>query len=193
MIGTLFLFLLLALYLAYLKFAKKEGARGDTQAAYEWEERSAMPRVIADGRLLLSEEYFRTEVPRRLGARFDQVFLGADGLIYSVDTKRRKKRQIHRYDQVELSVQGAVLRHGRIAVANGHAVAPFGFIRLVVDGSLEYRRVPLLGDDELAHLHDRYYDLHAGNIAANGPDRTGACVKCAYLQSCPTGRERLGM
>lgn len=191
MIGTLFLFLLLGLYLAYLKFAKKEGARVDAQAAYDWEERSAMPRVIAEGRLVLSEEYFRTEHPRRLGARFDQVFVGTDGLLYPVDTKRRKRRQVYAYDQVELSAQGAVLRHGRIGVVKGHTVAPFGFIRLVVNGMPEYQRVPLLSDDELARLHDRYYALHAGKVEANPAERTGACVKCAYLSACPTGRARL--
>lgn len=186
-LDALFLLGLAAAYLLHRVDVARRARREGSSAQYERQERSRMPSVIADGRLVLSETYHRTEIPRRLGARFDQVFRGTDGLLYVVDTKRRRRRVVYGYDQIELSVQAAVLRHGRVPGASS-PVAPVGFIRIVCQGVVSYERVALLGDEQLASLHARYFALMRGQVQPCGPATPGVCRKCAYLASCETGR-----
>ncbi|UJJ60597.1 hypothetical protein [Rhodanobacter denitrificans] len=186
-LDVLFLLGLAAAYLLYRADVARRAGRESSQAVYERQERSAMPAMIAGGRLILSETYHRTEVPRRFGARFDQVFMGTDGLLYPVDTKRRGRRAVYGYDQIELSVQAAVLRHGRVPGADA-PVAPCGWIRLVCQGTVRYERVELLGDEELANLHARYFAVVRGQVKACGPSTPGACRKCPYLSRCETGQ-----
>lgn len=183
----LFLLALVAAYLFYRADVARRASREGSLARYERQERGRMPSVVANGRLILSETYHRTEIPRRLGARFDQVFLGTDGLLYPVDTKRRGRRAVYGYDQVELSVQAAVLRHGCVPGADA-PVAAVGFIRLVCHGAVSYEPVRLLNDAELAQLHARYFAVLRGQVGACGPSSPGACRKCAYLSRCETGQ-----
>ncbi|KZC39849.1 hypothetical protein RHOFW510R12_00985 [Rhodanobacter sp. FW510-R12] len=186
-LDALFLLGLVAAYLLYRADVARRGRREGARGLYERHERSRMPAVIAEGRLVLSETYHRTDVPRRLGARFDQVFSGTDGLLYVVDTKRRRRRVVYGYDQIELSVQAAVLRHGRVPGGTG-PVAPVGFIRIVCQGVVSYERVALLSDERLANLHARYFAVVRGQVQPCGPETPGACRKCAYLARCETGR-----
>lgn len=186
-LDALFLLGLAAAYLLYRADVARRTRREGSREQYERQERGRMPAVVADGRLILSETYHRTEIPCRLGARFDQVFLGSDGLLYVVDTKRRGRRAVYSYDQIELSVQAAVLRHGRVPGANA-PVAPVGLIRIVCQGVVSYERVALLGDQELASLYARYFALIRGEVSPCRPATPGMCRKCAYLPRCETGR-----
>ncbi|KZC32642.1 MULTISPECIES: hypothetical protein [unclassified Rhodanobacter] len=187
MATILFLLCLAAAFFIYRADVARRAVREGSLARYERLERGRMPSVIADGRLILSETYHRTDIPRRLGARFDQVFLGTDGLLYVVDTKRRGRRAVYGYDQIELSVQAAVLRHGRVPGADA-PVAPFGWIRLVCQGSVSYERVRLLDDEALAQLHARYFAVLRGQVQPCGPSSPGVCRKCAFMSRCETGK-----
>lgn len=187
MATILFLLGLAAAYLIYRADVARRALREGSLARYERQERGRMPAVIANGRLILSETYHRTELPRRLGARFDQVFLGTDGQLHVVDTKRRGRRALYGYDQIELSVQAAVLRHGRVPGADA-PVAPCGWIRLVCQGTVTYEPVQLLDDATLANLHARYFALLRGQVQPCGPSSPGVCRKCAFLTRCETGQ-----
>ncbi|MHB8742065.1 MAG: hypothetical protein ACYC9L_02985 [Sulfuricaulis sp.] len=153
---------------------------------YDSLERSRMPVEIAAGRLMASEEYFRTRYPKPLGAQVDQVYLTPGGLLVPVETKRRHRKQIQRYDQIELSVQACVLRTARPSTWLRHAVADYGYVRIVAEGrEASYLRVPLLTDDELVRLYERYWRVVQRREQPAPAEHAAICRKCAYLTKCP--------
>lgn len=160
--------------------------RDKQQSSYDIHERANMPAEIADGKLIHSERYFRTKKPCKLGARFDQVYLTPSGVLVPVDTKRRKHRTTYPYDQIELSVQAAVLRHGGRAVNHGRPVATYGYVRGVFKGCEPfYLQVSLLSNDDLVALDNRYRGIVAGKIEPKAPTHPGVCRSCPYRDRCP--------
>ncbi len=159
---------------------------------YENSERARMPDELARGRLMISETYWRTDVPRKLGARFDQVFLTPDGRLVPVDTKRRRRTNVTYYDQIEVSVQGAVLRHGRPGPLRRYDVAHYGYLRVVREGlPTVYLRFDLLTDGELESLVDRYHGIQSGAVEPRVARSPAMCRKCAYRADCPTDVARV--
>lgn len=185
-----FLAFLGAVYVLYRLVVQRTAGRGDVRRSYEANERARMPAVIAHGRLVISEEYFRTTVPRPLGARLDQAYIGSDGLVYPVDSKTRDREVVHATDLIELSVQAAVLRTGNVAVILGHAVASIGYVRVVTARGVTYLPTRLLTDAELASVYDRREALLRGDVAPTCTQFVGACRKCAYRSHCETGSRR---
>jgi len=158
-------------------------SRSDT---YDSTERSFMPREIAHGELVASETYYQTRVPRRLGARVDQVYATPEGFLVPVETKRRYRHRVTNYDVIELSAQASVLRNARPHALRQYEVAHWGWVRFAAPGRRPtYLRTNLLTDDQLAALHDRYENLMEGNVEPNGPEHAAICRKCAYLSRCP--------
>jgi CRISPR/Cas system-associated exonuclease Cas4 (RecB family) len=153
---------------------------------YESVERARMPAEIAGGRLMASEEYFRTRHPKPLGAQVDQVYLTRAGMLVPVETKRRYRKHVTAYDQIELSVQACVLRTARPSTWLRHEVADYGYVRVVAEGrEPAYLRVDLLGDDELVRLYDRYWKIQRGEVKPAPASHGAICRKCAYLSRCP--------
>ncbi len=166
--------------------------RSPADRDYEADERNRMPAELADGKLVLSEQYWRTDVPRKLGARFDQVFLTPDGRLVPVDTKRRRRTRVTPYDQIEVSVQGAVLRHGRPGPLSRYEVASYGYLRIVRESlPTVYLRFPLLGDCELEALVDRYQGIQSGEVEPRAARSPAMCRKCAYRADCSADVARL--
>lgn len=185
-----FLAFLGAVYVLYRLVAQRAAGRGDGRRSYEANERARMPAVIAGGRLVISEEYFRTTVPRPLGARLDQAYIGSDGLVYPVDSKTRDREVMYETDRIELSVQAAVLRTGNVAVVRGHTVASIGYVRVVTARGITYLPTKLLNDAELTAVYDRREALLLGDVVPTCIQFAGACRKCAYRSNCETGSRR---
>jgi len=155
-------------------------------AVYDEVERSHMPHEIATGVLVASEEYFRTKHPVPLGAQVDQVYATADGILVPVDTKRRYRREVYAYDQIEVSVQACVLRTSRPSTLLKYQVADYGYVRVVSEGRAPaYLRVKLLSDTELVKLYDRYWEICEGDEQPDAAANSRICNKCAYLAKCP--------
>ena len=158
---------------------RRAGGRG-----YGEQERQFQPAEIANGVLVLSEHYLRCDLPRRFGARVDQVYLTPDGILVQVDTKTGFRREVRRADLVELSVQASVLRHSTSASRPAGNVATWGYVRKVAPGrSPVYLRTQLLTDRELVEIYDRYWLVEGG--AAAIPTRDPAnCRYCPIAETC---------
>lgn len=184
--------LLVVAVVAYVAYRLTVGAGRDRRqafdrdlASYESVERTHMPAEIAAGTLVASEQYFRTTVPRPLGAQVDQVYCTPDGLLVPVDTKRRFRKHVTAYDQIEVSVQACALRTGRPAAWRRYKVADYAYIRVTSEGRAPaYLAVKLLTDTELASLYDRYWKIRKGSLPATGAEHPALCRKCAYVSRC---------
>ena len=183
MMGTLLGIGLIVLALALvLIYRQPVGGRRVGGRGYGEQERQFQPAEIANGVLVLSEHYLRCDMPRRFGARVDQVYLTPDGMLVPVDTKTGYRRVVRREDLVELSVQAAVLRHSGSRPAG--KVATWGYVRKVAPGrNPVYLRTQLLTDRELVEIYDRYWLVDGG--AAAIPTRDPAnCRYCPIAETC---------
>jgi hypothetical protein len=173
--------IVVAIYLVYRQPVGSGRAGGP---GYGEQERQFQPPEIANGTLVMSEQYLRCEVPRRLGARADQVYRTPEGMLVPVDTKTGYRRVVRREDLVELSVQAAVLRHSSSADRPTGRVAAWGYIRKVAPGrNPVYLRTPLLSDRELVDLYDRYWQVNAGATALPTLDPAN-CRHCPVATLC---------
>jgi len=150
------------------------------------EERSRQPPEIAGGKLVMSETYFRCDLPRQLGARCDQVYRVGGGILVPVETKVRYRQEARIEDIVELSVQACVLRNTRSKSRPFGKVASWGYVRIAPkDRPATYIKVQLMDDAELAARYDRYFAVQEGAE----PERTGTpinCLHCPKKQDCLT-------
>lgn len=168
----------------YLVYRQPVGSGRADGAGYGEQERQFQPPEIANGTLVLSEQYLRCDVPRRLGARADQVYRTPEGMLVPVDTKTGYRRVVRREDLVELSVQAAVLRHSSSPDRPAGRVATWGYLRKVAPGrNPVYLRTPLLSDRELVDLYDRYWQVNAGARAIPTLDPAN-CRHCPVATSC---------
>lgn len=156
--------------------APRKGGYGD--------ERARQPPEIADGKLVISETYFNSDLPRPLGARCDQVYRVDGGILVPVETKVRYRQEARIEDIVELSVQASVLRNTRSKSRPFGIVASWGYVRIAPkDRPVTYIKVQLMDDDELATRYDRYFAVQEGAK----PERTGTprnCLHCPKIQNC---------
>lgn len=161
-----------------------EGGRHRTRN-YDAFERPAMPAVLANARLALSEVKLTTELPIPLVARVDQVYV-ADGLAIPVDSKRRRVARTYPYDIVEVSVQAVVMRRARPQALRGAQVAQFGFIRVVTSDTAQptYLRIELLSEEQLVAIARRREAVLAGSQPPVGPSSTRICSTCGHRDRC---------
>lgn len=149
------------------------------------DERARQPAEIASARLVLSEFYLQADLPRRFGARVDQVYLTGGRVLVPVETKVRFRREARFEDIVELSVQASVLRNTGSSKRPWGAVASWGYVRIAPkEGPVSYLKVQLLDDEQLAALHDRYFAVQEG-AEAGGPATPRNCRHCTKRSSCP--------
>ncbi|WP_267122697.1 PD-(D/E)XK nuclease family protein [Xanthomonas sacchari] len=151
------------------------------------EERAQQPAEIASGSLVLSEFYLRCDIPRKLGARVDQVYRTPEAVLVPVDTKVRYRREVRFEDVVELSVQASVLRHTRSPDRPYGMVASWGYVRVAPPdgGTVTYLKTPLLDDTALVQLYERHFELLAG-APARPASAQRTCVHCPQRGRCPT-------
>ena len=174
----------LALVVLLWRSSQGRTTRPTRPASYA-EERDQQPDEIARGRLVLSEFYLRCDVPRRLGARVDQVYMTPAGMLVPVDTKVRYRHEIRMDDVIELSVQAAVLRHTTSSRRPSGEVASWGYVRIAPPGRrAAYLRTELLSDLELARAYERYFELVDGAQPLPAAV-TRSCRHCSKREGCP--------
>lgn len=160
------------------------GKDAATSHEYERDERALMPREIADGTLVISEQTFFRRGRRPFAAKTDQGFLTAAGVIVLVESKTRAR--LTSSDLVQLSAQAiAVAADKRVR----HPVAPWGYIRLAPLGRRPfYQRIDLIDPVRIDQLWDRWDALkhrrHAPVYRAD-PSR---CRSCVLRARCPEAR-----
>ena len=174
----------------YLVYRQPVGKGRAGPGGYAEQERRFQPMEIAEGTLVLSEQYLRCDVPRRMGARVDQVYRTKDDLLVPVDTKTGFRRVVRREDLVELSVQAAVLRHTSSPDRPTGRVATWGYVRKIAPGrNPVYLRTALLSDRELVEIYGRYWQVARGGTAIPTSDPAN-CRHCPVATACsssPTG------
>ncbi|MDR6775685.1 hypothetical protein [Azospirillum sp. BE72] len=109
-----------------------------------WLRRENMPAELARGRLVLSEEEVRTNLPVPLLGRPDQVFMSDAGLLVPVDTKTRRLPRVFVSDIVQLSVYGTILNFTTDPRFAGRDVAAHGYVRMPTLAGVAWARVALL-------------------------------------------------
>ena len=164
---------------------------GGTLAAASWiawrrhchglRERAWLPEELKGARLEFAERLFRTARPFGLFAKVDRAYGRADGILVLTELKRRFHIRAYQSDVVELSAQ-------RLAIERGakRRVAVDGFV--VVEHPATRQRtpisVPLLGEEELIALRQRYERLLLGAALPNKTDDVRLCRSCAYVDRC---------
>lgn len=179
--------LMLVLGLAGLLLLFGPGSSESTGGADSYDgERQRQPAEIASAELVLSEYYLRTEEPRRLGARVDQVYRTGQGVLIPVETKVRYRREIRKEDLIELSAQASVLRNTRSPMRPKGQVSTWGYVRVAPPNGAKvtYLRTALLDDAELAGLSDRYHALQEG-VMPNPTTNKRTCAHCPKRTGCP--------
>ncbi|MBB3267662.1 hypothetical protein FHW79_005327 [Azospirillum sp. OGB3] len=117
-----------------------------------WLRRENMPAELARGRLVLSEEEVRTNLPVPLLGRPDQVFMSDAGLLVPVDTKTRRLPRVFLSDIVQLSVYGTILNFTTDPRVAGQDVAAYGYIRMPTLYGVVWARVALLKPSAVVEL-----------------------------------------
>jgi hypothetical protein len=169
-----------AVTLSVLYYLQWLGNRGNANQ-YERQDRSQMPAELAQAHLFVSEKVLRLWRPVRLVAKPDQVFQTAAGMLIPVENKTRKWHRVYASDIIELSVQGTVLR------GQGHVVAEYGYVRTIAGGASKYHRTPLLNNDDVYALRDRYIRLLGGTATPDAPENPRICNTCPQRGHCAHG------
>lgn len=185
MIESIGIVLALCLFgLALNLFLREKPASG--RELYCAIEKSHMPREIADGRLILSEQLLRVNSPARIVAKPDQVYLCHGDVLVPVENKTRRANRVYDGDRVELSVQAFALRHAPPRQLRRYSVASYGYVAVRIgNASPVFHRVDLLPDQAVVALRQRRIDVEAGAVVPSGPAHRGACSTCSKRSVCP--------
>ena len=144
-------------------------------------ERAWLPEELKGARLEFAERLFRTARPFGLFAKVDRAYGRADGTLVLTELKRRFRAQAYQSDAVELSAQKLAIERGA-----KRRVAAAGFV--VVEHPATRQRmpisVPLLGEQELIALRQRYESLLLGAVVPDKANDAHLCRSCAYVDRC---------
>lgn len=185
--GTIAALVLAALALAILVPGKRKPDKPvqiGTANSYETVERAAMPREIADGRLVISEQTYYRRGARPFAAKTDQGFLTSSGLVVMVESKSR--RRISPSDIVQVSCQALAASSDPKCPWR---VANYGYIRLAPVGRRPYyQRVDLVHPTRIDLLWDRWKALRDGRIAPIARPKPHRCNNCVLRTRCPSAK-----
>lgn len=187
--NTLLLWALLAFFLwltlkasaAALRLWLQRRAPPGSREDYERRERAAMPEELARGTLVVNERTLWRRGARPFAAKTDQVFLTPQGYLVPVETKTRKR--VYDSDIIQLSCQAVALAH----TPGLHGTpASWGYVRLSESGGAPtYKRVPLVPEDKIDLLWDRWDDLRRGREAPIVRPAHYRCTHCQVRTRCP--------
>lgn len=170
------------LLLVYFLYSAKLGE----QDLYETQERDAMPSILANASLHLSEYTLRMDRPLPLVAKVDQVFELPSKELILMETKTRYRNQAYAPDIIELSVQAAVIRHSNDPRVKNRTVLPYAYVRIKAPARKPvFIRVDLLNDEQLHHIYQRRLGLQSGKVQPAGPQDTRICTRCPQKPRCP--------
>lgn len=148
-----------------------------------WQRREHMPAELVAARLWGSEKAIRTRSPVPLFGRIDQAYRLRNGQIVIVDTKTRSHDRVYRSDIIQLSVYRLIITHRPWPLPH-RDVAPYGYVRVVQNGHVQYRRVDLLAFDEVVSLYRRYAQLRGHHLTPRFSRNAGMCRGCSMHEHC---------
>lgn len=138
---------------------------------------SPIPEELRDARLVMSEKLISAHTPVPLRGRVDQVYRLSDGTLCIVDTKSRKKFQVHEADLVQISVYATILRARKMSVAD------HGYIRLVHQGTTRYERVQLMSSEQISAIYHYREHLLQHPEDAKPAEHPALCKCCGHRKS----------
>mgnify|MGYP002712932408 CR=1 FL=1 len=146
-----------------------------------------LPDELIDAHVVYTEKEFKTQVPRKLLARVDQVYETPDRRLIPVEGKKAKSARVYRSHRIQLSVQALVLRHAPDA-ARGREVASWGYVKFFKhknDLNPTFKRVELMDEASVVALNDAYRALLAGTRQPKAAPSRNKCAGCAWKEECP--------
>lgn len=137
-----------------------------------------MPVELQNARLIHSEYYISTEVPRPMHGTLDQLYRITNGLHVLVDSKTRNKHEVFRKDLVQISTYSVILRRRR------YAMADYAYFRVVTQDGVSYIKRELLSEAEVVQEYDRTRELLDGKATPNKADHKRLCLGCPQQLNC---------
>ena len=137
-----------------------------------------MPRELSQARLIHSEHYISTLLPRRMHGTLDQLYRLTSGLHVLVDSKTRDKHQVYRKDIVQISIYRVILAR------NGLDMADYAFFRVVTPDGVEYIKRNLLTEEEAINEFDRTQALLDGKATPSNVKHKSMCARCPQQINC---------
>lgn len=138
-----------------------------------WHYRENLPRELRGGRLVLSEVRLWIDHPIPLVGQPDQVLENDRGELVLVDTKVRQRIKVRLADVLGLSAYRVLLLNSTHPAVRGRQVARHGYVRLVINGVVQYARVDLMSTSavviawmKLRRFQEFGYDADLGLSAA---------------------------
>lgn len=170
------LFYIVVVFLLVLSLCGIDARRRERRRRFIIKER--MPHELAEGRLVRSEHYIRTEVPRKLHGTLDQLYQVISGLHVLVDSKTRDKHQVYRKDVVQISTYSTIL--SRL----GFKMADYAYFRVVTPEGVEYIKRNVLQEPEIISEFDRTRSLINGGASPVKAQHKAMCLNCPQQLNC---------
>tara|TARA_R110001583_G_scaffold141929_2_gene294217 strand:- start:1264 stop:1905 length:642 start_codon:yes stop_codon:yes gene_type:complete len=142
-----------------------------------WQSSEGMPDEIKRAKLFMSEENISCLLPTALHGTPDQVYRTSGGDLIPVDTKTGGGR-LYLSHTVQLSVYRTIL------IGMGHSVTSYGYVRLVVDRRVTYKKVELWTPERIVQLKERRDGLKRGDLTPRTHHNAKLCAGCHYQQKC---------
>lgn len=143
-----------------------------------------LPREIANGRLMFSEQVFTGPVHIPIVARIDRAY-AANGQLHLVELKVRREARVHEADIIELSAQRVA-----VAASTGLDVSMKGYV--VLEHPISHRRTVraavLLSDEQVANLVARRHAILDGFERPKESCVKLRCAQCEYRGECKDGK-----
>lgn len=139
-----------------------------------------LPKELAIGKLMFSEQLFKGSAAMPIVARVDRAYLVRDQL-QLVELKTRRSIKVYETDVIELSAQRAAVQASTGMVVGNRAYVviehPFTERRTV-------RSVDLLAEDQVVELLQRRRAILAGTVHPKETTQKSRCVRCEYRNEC---------
>lgn len=144
-----------------------------------WIIKERLPEEIKNARLIGSEQYISTDVPRKMHGTYDQLFINTIGKRFLTDTKTREYPTVYWKDVVQISVYNVILRR------KGFQMADYCYFRIVTtDGVVHYVKTQLLTEEEVVREYDITQALINGQKTPNHAKKKTMCTDCKQRENC---------
>ena len=121
------------------------------------------------------EKTFSIRKPFPLIGAPDLVWQEKGGVLTIHDLKTRKKPVVHLSDKIQISLYKLLVEK-----ATGRAVRNYGVVRIRNESGDRQIRIPLLEEEELLKLYERYWDLADGKEQASCAPNPRFCDSCGF-------------
>ena len=137
-----------------------------------------MPRELSQARLIHSEHYISTLLPRKMHGTLDQLYRVISGQHVLVDSKTRAKHRVYFKDIVQVSTYKVILSR------NGMNIADYAYFRVVTPDGVEYIKQNLLSEHDVINEFDRTDALIKGKASPSNAKHKSMCISCPQQINC---------